>query len=210
MWRSHLLPVEQSHGMLLTRSRPPAFYPNAVTTSASSVADQIPFLTGLARSTRSFCVKDSFGALDLGSAGFRPLFEGRWLWRRGREDEGSGLTWRKVESAEALEQWESRWSEESGRTRGVFRPALLDAPGVLVMSGTDPRAQLAGGGIAFAGGGVVGVTNLFGDINGLFSAALRETGMDLVVRYETGPRLLEALETGFSDAGGMRVWMYGA
>ena len=205
MWASHGLHVEEAPGLVLTRSRPPPFYPNAVTTSSLACSDLVSYLAALARRTSHLTVKDSFAALDLEAFGFRPLLDARWVWRRWEKDAGSSLIWRRVQSPEDLEQWEESWRGKAGGPLRLFRPALLDRPDVAILGGFSEGGRIAAGGIAFASAGVLGVTNLFGQCEGFFSAAVRETGIPLIVRYETGSRLLAALDQGFEDAGPMRV-----
>jgi len=208
MWASHLLPVEQVHGMLLTRASPPPFYPNAVTTEASAAAEQAAFLADLASGSGAFAVKDSFGVLQLEAFGFSPLFQGRWLWRRWEQADETDLAWRRVTSADVLQQWEESWNDGAADPVKLFRPVLLDNPGVVLLAGYDERDRIVGGGVAFVASGVLGMTNVFGNDRDFCSAAVRETGINLLVRYETGPLLRAALDEGFCDVGPMLVWGY--
>lgn len=107
-----------------------------------------------------------------------------------------------------LEQWEEAWRGDTSSQVRLFTPALLKQPGVFVMGGFDQQGYIAGGGVAFASDGVVGVSNLFGHTEGLFAAATQIASVDVVVRYENGHALAAARADGFIEAGLLRIWSY--
>ena len=100
VWRSHGLPVEQAQGFWFTRRPRPPLYPNVVTVDpAAYPLDQAVLISALAADLDSFSVKDSFACLPLEGAGFRQLFEARWLWRdhpRQAETRIDAARWRRV------------------------------------------------------------------------------------------------------------------
>ncbi|MCA9298445.1 MAG: hypothetical protein KDA28_05225, partial [Phycisphaerales bacterium] len=55
-------------------------------------------------------IKDSFGRLDLGPAGFDVLFEANWIGARRRACRPSGIRWTAIKSDRDLAMWECCWA----------------------------------------------------------------------------------------------------
>ncbi|WP_367401511.1 hypothetical protein [Streptomyces xanthophaeus] len=159
-------------------------------------------------------VKDSFADLDLAGAGFEVLFEAQWIHRPagvplpGAEAEAAGLEWSEVSGAEELAAWEAAFGGgESVQGDGLFPPALL-GEGIVFLAGRA-GGRIVAGAVASTGGGVVGVSNLFGaawaGVLGAVSARWPELD---VVGYEHGEDLEAAVRGGFVPIGPLRVWLF--
>jgi hypothetical protein len=184
-----------------TPSRSPRAYPDAVTLAADRDEDAL-----LRRvDTSAGCsIKDSFATLDLAPAGFRVLFDATWIGCAAPA--GAAHAWQPVTDPEALREWEVAWAAPDAPT-GLFPPALLSEPGVVVLG------DRAGGAVLNHAAGWVGVSNLFaraGDADAAWRAVLaaareRISGVP-IVGYETGDDLAIALRNGFNALGPLRVW----
>ena len=126
----------------------------------------------------------------------------------------TGLRSERVCTAAQLRDWQAAW--DGGDGTGVFRPALLDDPSVLVLAlydGEDRR----GGFVLNRGAGLVGLSNLFaagsGDATAVWSAAITAAASHFpglpLVGYEHGDDLLPALAGGFAPVGALRIWLHG-
>ncbi len=163
-------------------------------------------------------VKDSFATLDLGGESFGELFAAEWVARSadapvaGWSDGARRFRWSSVTDARSLEAWESAWSEDDV-ARGLFAPALLDAPEIVVLRG-DLDGAIVAGAILNCSESVVGVSNLFastGDPVEVWRGCVDEVvtrfpGSE-IVGYESGPALDVALRAGFESIGPLRVWI---
>ncbi|MET9599965.1 hypothetical protein [Streptomyces sp. NPDC006459] len=162
-------------------------------------------LLGVDTDSSGCSVKDSFADLDLAGAGFEVLFEAQWIHRPAgaplpaAEAEAGGPEWSEVTDAAELAGWEAA----SG---GVFRTELL-GEGIVFLTGRA-GGRIVAGAVASTGGGVVGVSNLFGAAwaGVLGAVAVRWPGLD-VVGYEHGEDLEAALRAGFTPIGPVRVWL---
>lgn len=209
--RSHGLATVFHDDAWVSVRRSPPMYPDAVTLAAAPDPGRL-----LARvdSSAGCSVKDSFGVLDLSAAGMRVLFEAEWISYPPVDPAGAappGLAWREVRTAGQLE----RWAAAHGGGQ-VFRPAILDDPGVAVLATVDGDT-VTGGLIANRSAAVVGVSNVFTtggdsddsdrvwpDVPGLVSA--RFPGLPLV-GYEHGPSRDAAAAAGFVGIGPLRIWL---
>jgi hypothetical protein len=216
VWRAHGLPVAQAEGLWFCAARTPAFYPTAVTVDpAADPARQAAFVADLARRLPGLelAVKDSFARLELGGAGFVPLFEASWLWREpGGPRQAGGLTevdralaWRRLAEERSLAAWELAWRGEASAER-IFRPALLADRRMAVLAGLDAAGAIRAGGIAYDAGGAWGITNLFGPRRGVVAALARLAGACPLVCYERAETAREERRHGFTAVGPLRVW----
>lgn len=194
--------------------RTPPYYPDAVTLvpGASPAAVLARIDTGPACS-----VKDSFADLDLAPAGFRVLFEARWLYRapgapvgQPAEPSAGELGWRPVRDRAELARWERAWGDDQP---GLFRPGLLDDPGVLVLGGYAGDTVVAGS-VANRTGDVVGLSNVYavsGELDTVWPGCLGAVAAHFpglaVVGYEHGAALRSACRYGFVPVGPLRVWL---
>ncbi|MEU8774332.1 hypothetical protein [Streptomyces sp. NPDC048606] len=213
--RTHGLRPSFSAEAWTSSARTPPLYPDAVTLAPTSTVEAVR--AGIDTAVPGCSVKDSFAALDLAPAGFEVLFEASWIHRaRGSALPAPGrrLEWSEVATAGELDAWEAAWSGEGAG--GLFRPALLDQD--LVFLAGRAAGRVVAGAVASAGGGVVGVSNLFAaddaDTDETWAAVLAAADARWpalpVVGYEAGDDLAAALRAGFAPLGRLRVWLHTA
>lgn len=217
---THFGPGEFHPSHWLNRHGVPQFYPDFVTLSgAADSAPQMEALTGLIETAgvRGLFVKDSFDCLRLQPLGFRPLFDAEWLWASalgsvGRQ-EADGVRWAEVADDRDLARWERAWrgNADTAQPR-LFRPGLLDLPGIRFVHGFIDGLPV-GGGILAAALGVTGLSNLFaGRIatevvwQGLAQVAAANFPGQPLVGYESGDDLAPAHRVGLRTVGRLRVW----
>ena len=190
--------------------RTPPYYPDAVTLLPEITVEQV--LSGV-DSGAGCSVKDSFACLDLGAAGFRPLFRAEWLVMEpagGRF--ASCLEWSEVTTEAQLREWEAAWGDVPGGS-GFFRSALLQDETIGVLAGYDDDRIVAGA-IANRSTTVIGLSNVFhtdGDLDsawagGAASAAALWGDMP-TLSYDSGDRLDAARNAGFESIGELVVWL---
>ena len=208
VWRSHGLPVEQAHGMWFCPCPTPQYYPNVVTVDAGAdPAKQARLIAELARDLR-LSVKDSFSCLDLSVAGFRTLFDARWLHRKQSRPPvaASALDWRRIGNEQDLAAWERAWRGTDSNPVRIFRAELLEDQRVCVLAGFDGTEMIRAGGIAYNAAGATGITNIFGSRRQFLNALVTLFAPAEIVCWEHGRDLTLAVELGFAVLGGLRVW----
>jgi hypothetical protein len=218
--RSHGLPAEYDEHLWFVRGEAPRFYPNAVTLTEHGLAAQMAGLRELIdeRPGGALAVKDSFRTLDLGSLGFRVLFEAEWIWRpAGRALPGAGIfgaRWARVRDPAELANWEQAWAGDNavGLPR-LFMPALL-ADTTIAFLAAYHDSRIFAGAIANRTGDVVGISNVFAPANqgeriwgGCISAATQIFPGLPLVGYESGDDLGLAQAAGFETLAPLRVWV---
>jgi hypothetical protein len=207
VWRSHGLPVEQAHGMWFCPRPTPQYYPNIVTVDAGAdPAIQTGFIAELARDNDfDLSVKDSFSCLNLSLDGFQILFDARWLCRRQSAPPAlaSALDWRRIADEPSLAAWERAWRGTDPESQRIFRAQLLEDQRVCVLAGFDEMDMIRAGGIA---AGATGVTNIFGSRRQFLNAVVTLLAPAEIVCYEHGHDLAHAVDLGFVQLGGLRVW----
>ena len=173
----------------------PDGYPEAVTLEPG----RSPEIVAAALPTGATSVKDSFADLDLTGAGFRVLFEARWIAHAPVSPRPSGL--RVVSSPDELAAWAAVHGGEA------FAPALLEDPTVVVLASGDP---ITAGAVLTDAGAVIGVSNVFGGASA-YSAVVGEAARRFpgrtVVGWEAGEDLAAAEAAGFRAIGDLRVWV---
>ncbi|MFF2274252.1 hypothetical protein [Agromyces sp. NPDC058126] len=197
----------------VAESPTPVGYPEAVTLEAG--LDPSAVLAALARcSPAASSLKDSFADLELGSAGWAPLFEATWVVADAATpatapistgtDGSLGLV--PVTGGAGL----ARWGQSHGLP-DAFASPLLEAPGVLVLGTAPAHATPAAGGVLNRTGEVVGLSNAFGGGLELYRALRREAGVRWpglpIVGYESDDALADALAAGFRPLAPLRVWV---
>ncbi|MFH7596172.1 hypothetical protein WDV06_13855 [Streptomyces racemochromogenes] len=199
-------------GLWCSPRRTPPLYPDAVTLAPSATAAEV--LAGVDTATPGCSVKDSFASLDLAPDGFEVLFEAQWVHRPAGAavaPAGGRLEWDEVEAPGELGRWEAAWS--GGGRGGVFHSGLL-REGIVFLAGRD-GGRIEAGAVLSTGGGVVGVSNVFGG-SGPDAEAARAFALGTasrhwpelpVVGYEHGADLDAAVRAGFSPLGPLRVWL---
>ncbi|BCL17603.1 hypothetical protein [Micromonospora sagamiensis] len=179
--------------------RSPPWYPDAVTLRPEAT---VAALLRRVDAGPGASVKDSFAALDLAPYGFRVLVAGRWIHRpAGDVPAGPPLT--PVTTASAL----AAWADAHGGV-ALRHPALLADPSVTVLAAYGPAGTVTGGAVVSAGGGAVGVSNVFGtDPAVVWRGVCARFGTGPLVGWETDDDLSPALDVGFRPVGPLRVWL---
>lgn len=207
--RAHgLAPRYDGEQLWFSARRTPPMYPDAVTLEPGVPARNV--VRGVDIASHGCSVKDSFADLDLVGAGFEVLFEAQWIHRPAgaplprAEGEAAGLEWSEVADAEELASWEAAFDDHGGDR--MFRPGLLGEGIVFLAGRADGR--IVAGAVASTGGGVVGVSNLFGAAWAGVLGAVCDRWPELdVVGYEHGEDLEAAVRAGFAPIGPLRVWL---
>ncbi|MFF4390412.1 hypothetical protein ACFY0G_27055 [Streptomyces sp. NPDC001552] len=207
--RAHgLAPRYDGEQLWFSARRTPPMYPDAVTLEPGVPARNV--VRGVDTASHGCSVKDSFADLDLVGAGFEVLFEAQWIHRPAgaplprAEGEAAGLEWSEVADAEELASWEAAFDDHGGDR--MFRPGLLGEGIVFLAGRADGR--IVAGAVASTGGGVVGVSNLFGAAWAGVLGAVCDRWPELdVVGYEHGEDLEAAVRAGFAPIGPLRVWL---
>ncbi|MFI6507690.1 hypothetical protein ACIBCT_08805 [Streptosporangium sp. NPDC050855] len=208
--RGHGLPGEFGPGFWVNRRHRLAYYPSLVTLSPQTSAEDV--LRALGAPVPGTGVKDSFATLDLGPAGYEPLFEATWIHRPAGRDRPAGgpLSWQEVTSAEELDAWRSACADEAA---DVFLPSLLESPECRVVAGRV-RGRVVAGAMVNLSERAVGVSNVFcGERDpdevwsGLLDAAARIAPDRPVVGYERDDALRAAIHNGCRPIGPLRVWV---
>lgn len=221
--RTHGIGIERAGGWTRTLRPAPPYHPDLITldptVSSVEVAEQL-------QDRPSCSVKDSFGVLDLASAGFERLFDAEWLAFTDAEGEvrepdapqacGPARVmpgWHQVTDVETFRRWSAGVEPDSS-----LRPALIDDEGTRVWL-LDEGPTRAGF-VAHRTGPVVALTNAYSE--GMDGATFwRErgtlanrgwgsaSGSLRVVTYESGDDLTAAREAGLSSLGPLTVWRRG-
>ena len=188
--------------------RTPPLYPDAVTlvpgVAGAQLLSQIDVSDGCS-------VKDSFGDLDLTTAGFAVLYLAEWLVRQKTDTLAVSSEWSVIRAEEQLEQWEAAWGASPG-PRPFFQPTLLANEAVAVLARHD-RNLIRAGAVANRSVTEIGLSNVFdaeGDLEsawyGAASAAQARWGTMPVVSYDAGESLEAAHQAGFDSVGQLAIW----
>ncbi|WP_369431919.1 hypothetical protein [Glycomyces amatae] len=209
MCRAHGVESRFAAGAWAAVRRTPPLYPDAVTLDPGVAPDDL--LARIDTGTPGASVKDGFADLDLRPAGFHVLFAAQWIHRPpGPPGTAPVLDWRAAEDADALRAWAVAWDGGQGHA-GLWRPELLEAPEVSVLSGHGADGRAAAGAVATRRDAVVGVSNVFGADAwpGVLDTVHRRFPGLPVVGYEHGGGLAAAERHGFAPIGPLRVWLRG-
>ncbi|WDZ82970.1 hypothetical protein [Micromonospora cathayae] len=178
--------------------RSPPRYPDAVTLRPDLPPEAV---LGRIDAGPGASVKDSFATLDLTRYGFDVIVEGQWI-HRAPAAAASGPPLTPVSTTRALAAWATAHGGGA-----VFRPALLADPAVTVLARYDPSGAVVGGAVVSRGGGVLGVSNVFGpDPAAVWRGVCVRFGREALVGWESDDDLPPARESGFRPAGPLRVW----
>jgi hypothetical protein len=189
--------------------RTPDYYPDAVTlhrkVTVAQVLSDIDVSEGCS-------VKDSFACLDLGAAGFRPLFGAEWVAKHpGDRRPTCPRDWSALSTEDELRRWQASWVVAPGGS-SFFRPALLKDATIAVLACLDGDLVVAGA-IAIRSATVVGVSNVFdgtGDLDSAWAAAATAAatlwGGLPIVGYGSGDDLAAAHSAEFKSIGELVVW----
>jgi hypothetical protein len=194
--------------------RTPHYYPDAVTLDPAAVAGSI---LGRIDTTSPGCsIKDSFATLDLSPFGFEVVHAAEWIYRDPPSSRIPGprdMSWIAIETADELVAWEAAWDVD-GAPGGLFRPALLRDPSVMVLGGYVDGSIIAGAIANRTGRELVGLSNVFTkdlDLDRAWSGSLDYLDAALpgsaIVGYASGADLAVALRRGFQSVGALRIWL---
>ena len=218
--RTHGLPGVLDELAWTSPRRTPPYYPDAVTVSPD--AGEYDLLTRIDPGDGA-SVKDSWSRLDLSTEDFARLVVGEWLWwapshtaaDHGPTGEAGGPTsWRPITTAGDLAAWTRAWSSDPDDV-GLFRPALLDHPGVHVLAGSGPDVGVfTAGCIVNVTDGVAGLSNTFaadGDEEQTWRWAVAAAqrllpGLPLV-GWDAGSGVEAAVAAGAERLGPLTVWI---
>jgi hypothetical protein len=194
--------VCSSHGLIGTFHerfwacpvRTPPLYPDAVTLSADASADEVLD----AVDTSAGCsVKDSYSSLDLGPAGFHPLFDATWIVLEPHAATRSTPTRSRASSWQALRE-----------PPAPFAASLSRKAGIVFAAGSEGSAVFS------VGDDVIDVSNVSAatdDAEAVWSRCIAFAQEHLprlpLVGYERDDRLAAALACGFDAVGQLRVWV---
>jgi len=217
VFRTHGLSGTLTDGLWACRGKVPPYYSNALTVAPGWSEARAKVLLDLAADLgRSFSVKDSFAAMDLGAGNLRELFSAEWMLldpsTAPPETEPGAAEWRRVTGALELERWEAAWRENGSPTDSrVFLPALIAGTDVALFAASRD-GHIVGGCAANRTPGAVGLSNVFAEAaetESVAAGAIAETvrfapGMP-VVGYERGEDLARFVRLGFSPVGPLRI-----
>ncbi|GGZ02568.1 hypothetical protein [Streptomyces poonensis] len=221
MSRSHGIPGEFGERAWTAPVRTPPYYPDAVTLVPG--VDAAALVARIDTAVPGASVKDSFADLDgLAEAGFRVLFDARWIHRPARTPPPSptpALSWTVVSDPDLLRAWALAWDDGNGDA-ALFRSELLDDPETFVLAGRSrgggahESGRVVAGAVASRGEQVVGISNVFAPDGGpdaawpgVLGAVHRLFPTLPVVGYEHGEDLDAAMRHGFESLGPLRVWV---
>lgn len=182
----------------------PHGYPGLVTLNctvdAGAVANAINGLPSLRSLT------DSFNTIDMGTRGFKKLFEAQWLTYP--DEIKTTLNFKFADTADQLKKWAIARSD--GEPAAIFNQAILCHPDVSFIY-TGDEDEMISGAIILCSNGVAGISNFFCKANpnnhwpGCIAVAQSFTNLP-VVTYESGDALSRALAIGFKPIGPLCVW----
>ncbi|MGW5972163.1 hypothetical protein [Streptomyces sp. NPDC055186] len=214
MSRSHGSAGEFGAQAWAAPSRTPLYHPDAVTLVPG--ADPAALVARIDTTAPGASVKDSFADLDLTEAGFRVLFEARWIHRPASAPAPApDLDWAVAGDPDTLHAWALAWDDGDGNA-DLFRPGLLDDPATFVLTGQSAEGRVVAGAVASRSHHVVGISNVFALDGGpdaawplVLDAVNRLFPTLPVVGYEQGDDLAAAVRHGFEPVGPLRVWQHG-
>lgn len=201
----HAVPCGIEDDVWLAYSTPPPLHSTAKTVEPTARADRI--LAALGPHGHG-SIADSFGVLDLTDAGFRLLFEARWVHHPGQNVSSRRLPagWAVVRTATELANWTARHD-----TAAVLLPGLLARSAFCILA-KRAEDQLVAGAVLHLNAGVVYISNVWthrleldwSELVNIAGALYPERSL---VGYESGEDLERARMAGFHDIGPQRVWI---
>lgn len=213
--RSHGVPGQFSADIWLQPRDGPAYYPNAVTLSASDGGTRAEIEHLSEAPPHGFSVKDSFDRLDLSGFGLRRLFKAEWVWLDddpAPAEEETGAAWEKIGTEDELQAFEVEWSAGNPPPGRVFLPPLLEDATVSLLAARRDGRIVAGCVANLGPAGVTGFSNFFAP-EAARSAFRAEAVMELrrreggtIAGYDSGEELAGLLALGFRAVGSLAVW----
>ena len=156
-------------------------------------------------------LKDSFHQLDgLTEAGFSPLFEAAWIWRKPRQSD-MPTGWKAIETAHDLLLWEEAWKASGSPTERRMFPDKFLARSDVVFLGRMVARRFVAGCIANRSDDCVGLSNVFAEEPSATTFAEAADSVSAiyddvpVAGYESREELHHAIQTGFVMTGRLRI-----
>jgi hypothetical protein len=204
--RSHRLRPEADTRLWWSGVRTPDLYPDAVTLDPEVTELEV---LGRIHDVPGASVKDSFATLDLGPHGYRVLVEATWFARSPSSSRSSVPAggFERVADKFTFAAWRYAW----GGPDGVLVPTLFRASGVTVLGARTPEERYDRGGIlhrtSIGGTVVVGLSNTFGPVVDIASAASASAPDARIVGYDGVAEVASLAALGFTTCGPLRVWV---
>jgi len=198
---THGIETQFLQNVWLTKSPVPNYYPNLITLNSETKAEEISEI-----SLDHFSIKDSFGKLNLGYAGFSKLFDASWIGLENKRNETSNIdSWEKLSLDEELTAWENAWGNTMDQK--IFLPNLLLEPQVGIYAKKE-GAGIVAGFITFDSDGVISVSNFFNYTKKeIWPEIINIIDADKpLVGYEKGEDLEYAKGAGFEEIGRVTIW----
>ncbi|QAY68099.1 hypothetical protein [Paenibacillus protaetiae] len=201
---THGITAASSKHVWSTTAKAPPFYPDIITSSRHATVKEVIDIIG---NREVSSIKDSFANLDMSPLDFEILFKAEWIYHAplaNLEPIPSG--WHEVTAKNDFVDW--TLAHGSGN---VIKPELLNRRDVKMYAYTN-KGETAGF-IANLGGNAVGISNVFSSVNSnnLWSDIHTIASLDFpglpTVGYEQGDDLAAALQSGWTSAGPLRVWV---
>jgi hypothetical protein len=190
--------------------RTPDLFPDAVTLVPSP---SVPSLLSRIDVGPGCSVKDSFAALDLGSAGFRRLFDAQWIVAEPSSTTGHTAppAWSSLRDPRQFRWLETLHTVQSSQT-GL--PASVLGNDDVLAAARMEDGSLSGGALFNRSEQAVGISNVFSlrdDGAPFWRECLELSAAEFpavpVVGYESGEALRNAEAAGFRAVGPLRVWI---
>jgi len=213
VFAAHGLKYRRETYALVAIDPPPPYYASLTTTSATALDAQWDAIRHLRKAGWTFVFKDSFCRFDMDAFGMEILFEARWIWAPPKlftPEADAG--WRRIATADDLEDWEASWKRSGSPTDRKMFPASMLSRADIAFFGRRDGTGIRAGCIANLSDTCVGLSNLFseGDREADFRAAVECVAAlapeKPIVGYDRGADLELMRSLGFEDIGPLRIW----
>jgi hypothetical protein len=191
----------------------PPYYPNIITRRPHTQADVVRLVQDVRQIgiSGSWCVKDSFGDLDLSTLGFSVMIEGQWFGRISTQRRDLiEHAWETVRHPGELSLWERAWGGPAGDR--IFNDTLLDDRRIRFWM-LRRQGGIGAGCITFSSGRVTGLSNWFSirgesvfDL-GVMSAIADTRAGTPVVCWAAADDAANFPGGGFAPLGRVQVWI---
>lgn len=186
----------------------PRYYPNVITRREGAQAAVTALMDRL-HGPRPWSIKDSFHDLDLHHLGFVPVIEAQWFGGDPASVSTMTTPWERVRTSQELARWAEAWGE--GTANSPFKSVFLSDPRIGFWQSRQGSLIVAGG-ISFASGPVVGLSNWFakGDETAFalgLTAAICRTFPGLPIVLWSDEEAADCERYGLTPLGSLRVWV---
>lgn len=201
----HRIPSTVDGTLWIALADPPPWHSAVKTLDPSASAEQV--LAAMEQHPRG-SVADSFGTLDLTSAGFDLLIEATWLVHPGAPPTPDWPEdWTVVDEPEVLAEWSRRHDYV-----GVLPPSVLEHPRFHVLAKVG-GGEVVAGAVIHDAGSTVGLSNLWSrtgpdeaDVTAALACAAALHPGRPVADYAWAEELTLMRGAGFEPVGPHRVW----